>query len=102
VEVEIVATRLGAVVETAPDVVLVAVYSANTHLPPHEELMRRHGLTTREADVAVLLTRGLPRIGIAKALGLSAHTIRHHTEAVFRKLSVHNRSAVAGVLLRGQ
>ena len=64
------------------------------------ELARRYRLTTREADVALLIASGLPRSQIAQAIGLSAHTVRHHTEAIFRKLNVHTRSAVVMALLR--
>ena len=71
----------------------------STHLPTRTDIVARHGLTPREADVALLLARGRSRAQVAAALGLSPHTVRHHTEIVFRKLNVHARAAVAMALL---
>jgi DNA-binding CsgD family transcriptional regulator len=59
----------------------------------------RFGLTPREADVARGLARGWTRRQIAAAYGVSGATARHHTEAVFRKLGVTRRAAVALALL---
>ncbi|GLC23586.1 helix-turn-helix transcriptional regulator [Roseisolibacter agri] len=57
------------------------------------------GLTTREAEVAQLLARRLRNAELAAALGVSAHTARHHTERVMAKLGVKRRSEVAATLL---
>ena len=56
--------------------------------------LARLGLTRREADVARLLARRATNKEIAAALGMSAHTVRHHAENVFVKLGVHSRRAV--------
>ena len=98
-DVEIVATRRRATRSSGSDVVPVVIQCAPTRLPTRRNVARQHDLTTREADVALLLAKGLQRTQIARTLGLSPHTIRHHTEAVFRKLNVHTRSAVAVALL---
>jgi DNA-binding CsgD family transcriptional regulator len=100
-DVEIIATRLGTAHASAADVVLVTVHCTAAWLPSRAKLVERFGLTPREADVALLLARGLTRALIAERLGLSAHTVRHHTEGVFRKLAVNTRSAVAVALLHG-
>ena len=57
------------------------------------------GLTSREAEVAQLLARRLSNAELAAALGVSAHTARHHTERVMQKLGVRKRSEVAATLL---
>jgi DNA-binding CsgD family transcriptional regulator len=56
------------------------------------------GLTVREAEVARLLARRLSNAELAAALGVSAHTARHHTERVMQKLGVRRRAEVAAAL----
>ncbi len=68
-------------------------------LPGAAALRARFGLTPREADVARGLAQGWTRGQIAAAYGVSGATARHHTEAVFRKLGVTRRAAVALALL---
>jgi DNA-binding CsgD family transcriptional regulator len=55
-------------------------------------------LTAREAEVARLLARRLSNAEVAAALGVSAHTARHHTEKVMQKLGVRKRADVATAL----
>jgi DNA-binding CsgD family transcriptional regulator len=64
-----------------------------------EALRARYGLTPREAQVARLLAQGLSNARLAATLGVSIHTVQRHTERVFRKLGIHARAAVAGVVL---
>jgi len=63
-------------------------------------LQMQFGITSRETQVAMLLAQGRSNMAIAKALGISAHTARHHTQRVLGKLKVHSR-AEAGAKLRG-
>jgi len=72
--------------------------------PPQAEpralrLQGEYGLTPREAEVAVLLAEGLSNSALARRLGISPHTARHHTQRVLGKLGVHSR-AEAGARLR--
>jgi DNA-binding NarL/FixJ family response regulator len=62
-------------------------------------LQTKFGFTARETEVAFLLGQGKPNVSIAKALGISTHTARHHTQRVLGKLKVHSR-AEAGARLR--
>jgi DNA-binding CsgD family transcriptional regulator len=62
-------------------------------------LRKRFRLTAREAEVALLLAQGRSNVAIAKTLGISTHTARHHTQRVLGKLRVHSR-AEAGAKLR--
>lgn len=48
-------------------------------------------LTTREREVLLLLARGTSTDGIAKALALSAHTVRTHVRSILHKLNAHSR-----------
>jgi DNA-binding CsgD family transcriptional regulator len=56
------------------------------------------GLTSREREVALLLASPLSTYEIAARLGITRHTTRRHTEAVFRKLRVRSRVAAAEVV----
>jgi DNA-binding NarL/FixJ family response regulator len=63
-------------------------------------LARQYKLTSREVDVAMLLAHGRSNEAIAKALHISSHTARHHTQRILTKLNVHSR-AEAGAKIRG-
>lgn len=63
-------------------------------LPDDETLRAAFGLTSRELVVARLLAQDRSNAEIARALTLSQHTVRHHTENVLAKLSIGSRRAV--------
>lgn len=63
-------------------------------LHPTGEFDRRFGLSRREAEVVRLLVAGWPNADIARALGISEATARHHTQRVLEKLGVRSRAAV--------
>ena len=48
-------------------------------------------LTPRERDVLVCLAEGHGPVETAMKLGVSAHTVRTHTNKIFTKLGVHSR-----------
>jgi len=75
--------------------VLVTIERSGSTLPTRESLMRRFGMTGREADVALLLARGARNTAIAAELHISPHTARHHTENILSKLHVRARAEVA-------
>jgi DNA-binding CsgD family transcriptional regulator len=81
--------------------VLVTIRPAANDLPTQASLMRRFGMTSREADVALLLAQGRRNTAIAEALKISPHTARHHTESVLTKLDVHTRSEVSRAIVNG-
>ena len=62
------------------------------------DTMSRFGLTSREADVALLLAERVSNAEVAKRLRLSPHTARHHTERVLAKLGVTSRRAAADLI----
>lgn len=80
-------------------VTLVAVAVAGLPFPDAGNLRERYGLSPREADVAVLLARGLSDRDIAAKLVISWHTARRHSERVLRKLGLASRAEVALTLL---
>ena len=75
--------------------VLVTIERAGSALPTRDSLIKRFGMTGREADVALLLAQGARNAAIAAELRISPHTARHHTENVLSKLNVRARAEVA-------
>jgi DNA-binding CsgD family transcriptional regulator len=67
--------------------------------PAALRLQDEYGMTPREVEVALLLSEGLSNSALARQLGISPHTARHHTQRVLGKLGVHSR-AEAGARLR--
>lgn len=52
-------------------------------------------LTARQSEVLLRLARGCNNAQIAQQMYVSAHTVRHHLEAIYQKLGVGNRNAAA-------
>ena len=50
--------------------------------------------------MTTLVAVGFPTKRIAVALGISCHTTRRHTERVFAKLGVHDRTQAATTAIR--
>jgi DNA-binding CsgD family transcriptional regulator/PAS domain-containing protein len=78
--------------------VVVAVSTSAPRPLSDPGLRERFGLTEREVEVARCLAQGLTNAALARRLVVSAHTARHHTEAVLRKLGVSSRAQVAPAL----
>ncbi len=61
-----------------------------------EEVCRQaaadHGLTQREEEVLLYLCQGRTRAYIAETLYLSENTVRGHTQRIYGKLEVHNKT----------
>lgn len=54
------------------------------------ELGKKHGLTNRELEIALLLAEGMRVNEIAEELCISVATVRNHTNRIYRKLDVHS------------
>ena len=87
--------------EISARAVMVTIHRAEPRLPSPDFLMRWFSMTSREADVALLLARGASNAKIASDLRISQHTARHHTESVLAKLNVHTRREVASAIVAG-
>ncbi len=77
------------------------------HVQPTKPMIADQGLTEREQQVVCLLSQGQTGKEIAKALGISAHTVERHRQNVMAKLGLHNRAelvryAVAKGLIEAQ
>ncbi|MEG9225244.1 LuxR C-terminal-related transcriptional regulator [Aeromicrobium sp. Sec7.5] len=61
----------------------------------------RTALTARQTEVAALVAAGLTNAEVADSLGLSVKAVEKHVSAIFDRLGVDSRTAVAAVVLTG-
>lgn len=61
-------------------------------------LLDSYGLTERETEIALLLSRGLATKEIAAELIISVHTVRDHVKAIFEKAGVNSRGELLATL----
>jgi HD-GYP domain-containing protein (c-di-GMP phosphodiesterase class II)/DNA-binding CsgD family transcriptional regulator len=76
-----------------------AVLDAAGH-PIRRKASHAGGLTAREVEVLVLLSRGMSRKQIAQELTISAKTVSNHEEHIYAKLGVRSRGAAALFAMR--
>jgi len=69
---------------------------------PAESAVEQAQLTTREADVLVLILDGLSTTALAKRLGVTPTTARTHCRALLRKLGAADRRALRARLFRAE
>jgi len=62
--------------------------------PPQADMRSLLLLTNRETEVVAILAQGLTNKEIAKALNVSAETVKKHLQNIFAKLGVHRRTQV--------
>jgi DNA-binding NarL/FixJ family response regulator len=65
-------------------------------IPPiiPEERLKRHGLTSREIDIAHLVSAGMTNPQIAEKLCISPRTVQNHLRSIFDKTGIHNRTSL--------
>lgn len=63
-------------------------------------LLQQLGLTGREAEVLLWLSRGKANREIGQILGISPRTVNKHLEQIFVKLGVENRASAAARAVR--
>ena len=76
-----------------------AVLDAAGH-PRSRQAVQTSGLTAREVEVLVLLSRGQTKKQIAQELTISAKTVGAHVEHIYTKLGVSTRGAAALYAMR--
>lgn len=64
------------------------------------KLRRSFRLTPREAEVLLWISYGKPNRVISDILSISPRTVDKHSERIFEKLGIENRSAAAAVAIR--
>jgi DNA-binding CsgD family transcriptional regulator len=82
--------RMHGVADGSPHVTVVLMPAQRSDLT--SLLLRLHGLSTRQREVAELLMRGLRTGEIAAHLHISPHTMHDHVKAIFTKLGVQGRA----------
>jgi DNA-binding CsgD family transcriptional regulator len=82
--------------------VVEAAFRANSRPPPlgEDHLRAVHHLSAREAQVAVLIARGLQNKEIAALLGTSPNTVRKQTVRLYGKLRVSGRVQLVAKLVQ--
>ena len=60
-------------------------------------LAERHGLTSREAEVLVWISRGKQNREISEILLISPRTVNKHLEQIFEKMGVENRASATAI-----
>jgi len=60
-------------------------------------LAERHGLTAREAEVLVWISRGKQNREISEILHISPRTVNKHLEQIFEKMGVENRASATAI-----
>jgi len=63
-------------------------------------LAGRHGLTDREAQVLLWISRGKANREISEILGISPRTVNKHLEQVFEKMGIENRASAAAAAVK--
>ena len=63
-------------------------------------LAQRHGLTDREAEVLVWISRGKANREISEILGISPRTVNKHLEQIFEKMGIENRASAAAAAVK--
>jgi len=58
-------------------------------------------LTPRESEILTLVGQGMSNKAVARALGISVHTVKFHLEALFAKLDATSRAEAVAKGLRG-
>ncbi len=82
-----------------PGEMLLRVVAAETSSA--ETLLRqRLGLTAREAEVLLWISRGKSNRDIGDILGLKPGTVTKHLEQIYIKLGVENRASAAAIAVR--
>ncbi len=62
--------------------------------------LQSHGLTCREEQIVELILHGLSNKAIAADCHITEQTVKDHLKHVYRKMGVHQRTAVIAKLLQ--
>jgi DNA-binding CsgD family transcriptional regulator len=78
---------------------LLVTIEVSTDAAQEDKLRARFGLTARECEVLVWITRGKSNRDIGDILDLSPRTVNKHLERIYVKLGVENRASAAAIAL---
>ena len=83
-----------------PEEIVEYALSVGEEPAPLEEQLSVGELTSRESEVAALVSRGLTNRQIASELVVSEHTVANHVAKTLRKLDLGSRSQITAWVLR--
>ncbi len=89
--------RVSYVGQVGPDELLLRLAPGRSDEAALRDML---GLTFREAEVLLWLSRGKSNRDIAEILGLSPRTVNKHLEQMFLKLDVDNRASATALAIR--
>jgi DNA-binding CsgD family transcriptional regulator len=79
---------------------LILLYvEPDEHMETLFKRLEGFGLSRRELDVVLLLSKGLKNNEIGKQLFISPHTVDNHLKSIYRKMGVSNRTAATRCIL---
>jgi PAS domain S-box-containing protein len=64
--------------------------------------MKKHGMTPRQQEIALLVATGQSNGAIAEKLFISEYTVKDHMKRIFQILDIHNRSELCPKILNFQ
>jgi len=70
---------------------LISSFANRLHVVSQSERMRIDSLSPRELEVVAFVADGLSNKAIAKKMGISDNTVRHHLTSVYSKLETRDR-----------
>ena len=85
---------LKTLVNSNPFVETAALSEADPRKERALDIAARHGLTSREQDILLLLSQGHSAARIGELLYISAATVQTHTKHIYAKLGVHSRQEI--------
>ncbi len=80
------------------DVQVIGIERSQTPRELDGVLSARFGLTPAESVVTNLIAKGKDSYDIGQELSVSVHTVKRHTESIFRKLRIDRRAQIAPLL----
>lgn len=66
--------------------------------PNDFDLLRQLGLTTREAEIAIMINKRMSNREIAEELYISETTVKKHVSHIFEKLEIDSRNEIEDVI----
>ncbi|NTW28894.1 MAG: helix-turn-helix transcriptional regulator [Coriobacteriia bacterium] len=96
--------RVGITDSILPTNATQTLASSTTGVPPFSGdvgvLTEAYALSNREADVLLLLARGLNARGIAEHLSISRNTVRTHIQHIYEKLNISSQQELLKIIDR--
>lgn len=65
-----------------------------------ETLQASFGLTRREADICVSLSKGLSTARLCNLMGIGRETLKTHLKRSFEKMDVHSQVQLVALVIR--